>query len=122
MKKTPLAAVKERFESKEKLVAAVHALKGSDLWLERLSERGLLRVSNAKLLKLHDKITDAKSRFGSREALVSSILELMRRSKDVGLRSKLASYPLPRLLDVHASWTKKAKAAKKASAASASAT
>jgi hypothetical protein len=33
MKKTPVSLVKERFESKEKLVAAVQKLATQDLWI-----------------------------------------------------------------------------------------
>ena len=103
MKKTPVSLVKERFESKEKLVAAVQKLATQDLWLDRVSSvKGLGRVSNAKLVRLHDTLTDAKKRFGSRDKLVSSIVELKKRVKDKGFASKLAAYPLPQLLDLHA--------------------
>ena len=51
---TPLAAVKDKFGDKAKLVAAVEALtKGDDLWVSRVNEnKGLAHVSNAKLLRL----------------------------------------------------------------------
>ncbi len=114
MKKTPLANVKERFESKEKLVAAVQALTSSDLWVDRLGAKGLSRVSNAKLLRLHDKLAEAKSQFKSRESLVNTILDLAKHQKDAGLRSALTAYPLPRLLDLHASLAKKSRRAAKA--------
>ena len=103
MKKTPVSLVKERFESKEKLVAAVQKLATQDLWLDRVSSvKGLGRVSNAKLVRLHDTLTDAKKRFGSRDKLVSSIVELKKRVKDKGFASQLSAYPLPQLLDLHA--------------------
>jgi hypothetical protein len=111
MKKSPLAVVKERFESKEKLVSAIQTLSSSDLWIDRLSAKGLSRVSNAKLLSLHDKLKSAQDKFKSREALVGEILGKMKRAQDTGLRAALAAYPLPRLLDLHASLTKKAKKA-----------
>jgi len=114
MKKSPLSAVKERFESKEKLVSAVQSLSSSDLWIDRLGAKGLNRVSNAKLLNLHDKLKVAQEKFKSREALVSEVLSLMKRSQDTGLRAALAAYPLPRLLDLHGSLTRKAKKASKA--------
>lgn len=114
MKKSPLTAVKERFESKEKLVAAVTALTSSDLWVDRVGAKGLEHVSNAKLLKLHSLLSDAKERFGSREKLVGAILDALNRAKDAGLRSKLATYPLPRLLDLYRSATRQAKKAKAA--------
>jgi hypothetical protein len=130
MAKAPLVSVKERFESKTKLVDAVQKLATSDLWIDRVSEKkGLGKVSNAKLLRLHAVLSDAKERFGSREKLVGTILELAKRSKDKGYASRLDRYPLPQLLDLHRSLTKsskrvaakadgapKAKAAKKAAA------
>ena len=116
MKKTPVSQVKERFESKEKLVAAVQKLASTELWLDRVSSaKGLERVSNAKLVRLHDTLTDAKKRFGTRDKLISSIVELNQRVKDKGFASKLANYPLPQLLDLHAA----AERTKKRAAASA---
>ena len=104
MKKTPVSLVKERFESKEKLVAAVQKHATQDLWLDRVSSvKGLGRVSNAKLVRLHDTLTDAKKRFGSRDKLIASIVELNKRVKDKGYSSKLAEFSLPQLLDLHAS-------------------
>lgn len=118
MKKTPVSLVKERFESKEKLVAAVQKLATQDLWLDRVSSvKGLGRVSNAKLVRLHDALTDAKKRFGSRDKLVSSIVELKKRVKDKGFASKLAAYPLPQLLDLHAAAERESKRSAKAAPA-----
>lgn len=123
MKKTPVTLVKERFESKEKLVAAVQKLASKDLWLDRVSTgKGLGRVSNAKLVRLHDTLTDAQKRFGSRDKLVASIVELNKRVKDKGYAAKLSAFPLPQLLDLHASVsksTKRAEAAAKAKPAKA---
>lgn len=120
MAKAPLSNVKERFESKAKLVDAVQKLATGDLWIDRVSEKkGLGRVSNAKLLRLHAVLSDAKQRFGSREKLVGAILELAKRSKDKGYASRLERYPLPQLLDLHRSLAKSSKrAAAKADAAS----
>lgn len=115
MKKTPVSLVKERFESKDKLVAAVQKLATGDLWLDRVSSaKGLERVSNAKLVRLHDTLTDAKKRFGSRDKLVASIVELNKRVKDKGFASKLSAYPLPQLLDLHAAATRASKRAEAA--------
>jgi hypothetical protein len=109
MKKTPFARVKEQFESKEKLVAAVQALATEELWLDRLNDvKGLARVSNAKLLRLHDLLTTAKKEFGSREKLVGAILELEKRVKDEGFKARLANYSLPRLFDQHRAASRRA--------------
>jgi hypothetical protein len=112
MKKSPLSVAKERFESKEKLVSAVQGLATKDLWLDRVNAtKGLGKVSNAKLLRLHDLLTDAKTRFGSRDKLVASILEIEKRTKDAGYKGRLDAYPLPRLLDLHKSVSRRAKRA-----------
>ncbi len=108
MAKSPLSLVAERFESKEKLVSSIEKLATADLWLDRVNaDRGLARVSNAKLLRLHNALEDAKKRFGSRDKLVAAICELEKRGKDEGYKSRLSSYPLPRLLDLHDSTKKR---------------
>lgn len=106
--KTPLAVVKERFGDKQKLVAAVEKLASGDLWLDRVGDKELARVSNAKLLRLHDVLETAKKNFGSRDKLIASILELENRGKDDGFKSRLGAFPLPRLMDAHRSATKRA--------------
>lgn len=109
MSKTPLSQVKEKFESKEKLVAAIEKMATQDLWLDRVNQdRGLARVSNAKLLRLHAALEDAKKRFGSRAKLIAAVLEAEKRTKDEGFKTRLEGYPLPRLLDLHAAATKRA--------------
>jgi hypothetical protein len=104
MKKSPVAVVKERFASKDKLVEAVQKLATTDLWLDRVNAgKGLSKVSNQKLVKLHDALSDAKQRFGSRDKLISAILELKKRTKDAAYGAGLQKFPLPQLLDLHAS-------------------
>lgn len=110
--KSPLSEVKERFGDKAKLVAAVEALAKGDLWLDRVSDqKSLAHVSNQKLLKLHDTLTQAKKEFGTRAKLVGAILEVSKRGQDAGLKQRLERYPLPRLLDAHRSATRRAKGA-----------
>ena len=107
MKKSPLGLVKERFESKAKLVEAVQKLAQGDLWLDRVNGvKRLAKVSNVKLLRLHTLLEDAKKRFGSRQKLIDSILELDKRTKDKGYAASLGAFPLPRLLDLHGALTK----------------
>ena len=126
MKKSPVAVVKDKFSSKDKLVEAVQKLASADLWLDRVNgEKGLAKVSNQKLLNLHTALTDAQKRFGSRDKLISAILELNKRTKDAGYTARIKKFPLPQLLDLHASVeragkrvvTKKAAPAKAAAAA-----
>jgi hypothetical protein len=123
MKKTPLGQATERFASKEKLVEAVQKLATTDLWLDRVNgEKGLSRVSNAKLLRLHDLLTQVKKDFGSRAKLVDAILTLEKRTKDAGYKTRIEQYPLPRLVDLHLSASRRVKRAEaKAKAAPAAA-
>lgn len=108
--KSPLSLVKERFGDKEKLVAAVTALAKGDLWLDRVNaDKGLERISNAKLLKLHDALSHASKAFGTRGKLIDAILELEGRKKDAGLRTRLEGHPLPRLLDQHRAASRRSK-------------
>lgn len=117
MSKSPLASVKERFESKEKLVAAVQKLATKDLWIDRVNgTKGLEKVSNAKLLRLHDVLTRAKEGFGTRDKLIAAIAELAKRTKDKGYATRLEGFPLPRLLDLHGSLARADKRSKKAPA------
>ena len=114
MSKSPLVSVKERFESKQKLVAAVEKLATTELWLARVNEnKGLARVSNAKLLHLHDVLTDAKARFGTRDKLVAAIVELAKRPKDKDYQASLGNSSLPRLLDLHRALERASKRAAK---------
>jgi hypothetical protein len=118
MAKAPITVVKEKFGDKTKLVEAVKAFMSEDLWVNRLnSEKGLEHVSNAKLLRLHQIFTQVKAEFGTRDKLIDAILTLENRSKDQGFRSKLAAYPVPRLLDLHKSAKKRAASRKPAAAA-----
>ncbi len=102
--KSPLTIVKERFgndpkEAKAKLVAAVRAF-GDDLFVDRLNEdKGLERVSNAKLLHLEEVLTAVKEQFGTRAKLVDGILEAEGRAKDADYRAHFDGWPTPRLWD-----------------------
>jgi hypothetical protein len=117
---TPLSTVKDRFESKEKLVEAVEKLMTEDLWVPRLAsdrggKRGIKHVSNAKLLRLHDTLTEVKEKFGTRAKLIEAVLEVENRSKDSGYKTRLEAYPVPRLYDQYKSSARRAeKKAKKA--------
>jgi hypothetical protein len=107
--KTPLSLVKDKFGEKAKLVDAIEKLAGENLWLARTNtDKGLAHVSNAKLLRLHATFSEVKDKFGTREKLVDAVLELEKRSKDVGLRQKLSTWPVPRLFDAYKSAKKRA--------------
>jgi len=107
---TPLSLVKERFESKEKLVAALEKLATKELWLGLVNDvKGLKRASNKKLVRLHTLLEDAKKRFGSRDKLIQSIAELAQRPKDKDWAASLANRPLGQLLDMHGALDRAAK-------------
>ena len=119
--KSPLSLVKDKFGDKEKLVAAVEKFVGDDLWVSRENQdKGLAHVSNAKLLRLHATFSEVKEKFGTRAKLIDSILDLEKRTKDEGYKSRLLKYPGPRLYDMYKSVSKRqnraADAAKKAAA------
>jgi hypothetical protein len=120
---TPFGRVKGQFESKAKLVSAVQALATPALWLDRVSaDKGLAKVSNGKLLRLHAALSRAKEQFGSRDKLIGAVLTLGKRTGDEGYKSRLAGYPLPRLLDLHDSLNKSGARSAKAKSAQPQAT
>ena len=109
MKMSPLSVVKEKYGDKQKLVAAVEKLGTDELWLDRVSEtKGLARVSNAKLLRLHETLSAVKEKFGSRAKLIDAILASEKRAKDKGYRARLEKYPTPRLYDLQQASAKRA--------------
>ena len=117
MKKSPLTEVKDKFGDKAKLVAAVEKFTGEDLWVGRTNQnKGLAHVSNAKLLRLHNVFTAVKEKFGTRDKLIDAILEVEKRSKDTGYKTRLAAFPVPRLWDMYRSAAKRTGAAPKADA------
>jgi hypothetical protein len=115
---SPLAATKDKFGDKAKLVAAVETFaKSDDLWLGRTNEnKGLAHVSNAKLLKLHATFTAVKAEFGTRAKLITAVCELEKR-KDAGYKTRLEAFPVPRLYDMYKSAKKRTDVAAKAKAA-----
>jgi hypothetical protein len=58
-------------------------------------------------LRLHAALSRAKQEYGSREKLVGAVLALVKRSADAGYQARLSAYPLPRLLDLHDSLSKR---------------
>lgn len=117
----PLAIVKEKFGGKQALVDAVAALATDELWLARTSREratdgdknaaaGLKLVSNAKLLRLHGILSAVKEKFGTRDKLIAAILDLEKRTKDEGYKSRLSGFPVPRLFDQYKAASKRAKA------------
>jgi len=96
----PLATVKSKVESKDKLVEQVVDLmaKQSDLSKEDLRKK-LAPVSNKKLLHLYDvatKVGDA----GGRDKLVTATADAFGKSKDKPFVEKLEELSSAQLLDM----------------------
>jgi hypothetical protein len=113
MQKSPFQSVKERFTDKKGLVKAVQELTVKELWTDRVNDdKGLLRVSNRKLLHLYDVVSQVKADFGSRSKLVDEVLSLQKRLKDSDYRTRLEAMSTPKLWDLFQSAKKHVKAAK----------
>ena len=108
MSKSPLAIVKERFGDKQKLVDAVKALATDDLFVDRVSPKGLDRVSNAKLLRLHDLLESVKKDHGSRAGLIDAVAKAEGFEGNAEFKKALERHPTPRLVDRLASAQKRA--------------
>lgn len=112
MGKTPLETIKERFSDKDGLIKAVRGLISDDLWLDRLNtDKGLDSVSNKKLLRLHDVLTQVKSEFGSRGKLIDAIASSAKREKDPDYKKSLERRATPQLFEIFRSAKKRAKQA-----------
>jgi hypothetical protein len=116
---SPLARVKAGFGSKKDLVEKIKSLATEGMWLDRLNENTSFdSISNAKLLRLHTLLSDAKQRFGSRDALIDALVTAEGRARDADYKKHFANWPLPRLLDALQSAERRARkaAAKKGQA------
>jgi hypothetical protein len=110
MKSSPLAQVKERWNDKAGLVAAVKELAQGDLWIDRADEdKGLDCVSNKKLIHLHDVLSSVKKEFGSRDKLIGALMDAEKR-KDEGYKTRLERLSTPRLMDALRAARRRAKA------------
>ena len=108
MQKSPLTLVKERFKTKQGLLDAVKALSDGDLFIDRLNkDKGLLRVSNQKLLHLHEVLTQVKKDFGSRAKLIDGILAGAKRTGDKEYRAGLEKKSTPQLFEIFRSAKKR---------------
>ena len=105
-KKSPLQIVKEKYGSKEQLVAAAAAVL-SPLAGESAEDFGkrLKFVANAKLLHLVQ-VADKVKALGGREALISKVAELRGHAKDKDFVAKLGTATLSMLVDLYTSLSK----------------
>ncbi len=63
-------------------------------------EGHLRTASNTQLLRLQHVVETVKSKYGSREKLIEAIGNAQHKSKDKDFLAKLATFSLPRLLDL----------------------
>jgi hypothetical protein len=113
MQKSPNQIVKERFTDKQGLIKAVQELASKELWIDRVNDdKGLKRVSNRKLLRLHETISRVKSDFGSRSKLIDELVSLEKCSKDRDYKTRLESFSTPKLWELFSAAKKRAKAFK----------
>ncbi len=73
-------------------------------------EGRLRTASNTQLLRLQHVVETVKSKYGSREKLIEAISNARSKSKDKDYLTKLATFSLPRLLDLATSATRTARA------------
>ncbi len=101
MKTTPLQQVKASFGSKQELVGklAERLVPGPGESADDLRAR-LLRVSNAKLLHLHQ-VSERVQALGGKDALVKKIAEIKGQPKDFPYIDALGKKSLSSLLDLH---------------------
>lgn len=102
MAKSPLQQVKDRFGSKEALIKELQGLVDkTDLFVKKFNEaKGLERVSNLKLLRLHRIAEEVQARFGTREKLIGALVELEGRVKDADYRKRFEKLTVGKLLDL----------------------
>ena len=98
---TPLHTVTEKFGSKAQLVDQLVGLvqRQEDESDVELTER-LMRVSNRKLITLHERENALNTSFGTREKLVSAIVEKKLGRTDADFEKKLGQYSTGRLLSM----------------------
>jgi|GEM_PF-1761134 hypothetical protein len=99
----PVLKVKEKFGSKENLVKELKKIfDGTDIFIDKINkEKGLERVSNAKLLRLYEMAQEVKEKFGSRKALIEKYLEIAGVKNKDQLKEKLSGFTIGRLLDIY---------------------
>ena len=114
MPKSPFALVKEQFNNKAALIDAVKALATEDLFADRVNEdKGLPRISNKKLLHLHQVLSAVKKDHGSRAKLIAALAEVEGRAKDADFKTGLEKKSTPTLFSAYTVAKKRKEAAAK---------
>jgi hypothetical protein len=99
----PKALVASKHTSKESLVGSIiGTVARADENRDEVQKR-LLKASNAQLLRLAGVVETVNKKFGSRDKLIDAITKAGNSGKDKDYVAKLATYSLPRLLDLASS-------------------
>ena len=114
---TPLSRRTAAFGSKADLISKIKGLATDDLWVGRLNDnKSWSGISNTKLVRLHEVLTQVKDKFGTRDKLIDALVAAEGRAKDADYKKHFATWPAPRLLDHRAAVAAKAPAKKAAPA------
>jgi len=106
----PKARLAKLHNSKADLAKSLApALVAGDEDAGAVTER-LTTASNAQLLRLQKVVETVKEKYGSRDKLIEAIGSAQNKSKDKDYLAKLATFPLPRLLDLATSAARSARA------------
>lgn len=110
-KLSPMAVVKDKFESKEALAKIVMAqVERPEGLSDAEFERKIKTLSNRKLLKLNAAHEEMMKAFGSKDALVDAIVAFACTGKvDTVYRQSLMKRRVAQLLNLHKSLAKKSK-------------
>lgn len=110
-KQSPLKTVQEVHGGKDKLVAKlVGLLEAQDGESDEEFKTRLGLVPNSKLLHLLD-VGERAKELGGRDALVEKVAGFKGQSKDQDFKTKLETFSLGRLIDMHDSLSRKKKRA-----------
>ena len=97
---SPLSRRNAGFGSKAELITKIKGLATEDLWVGRLNDdKSWSGISNTKLLRLHEVLSQVKDKFGSRDKLIDALVTAQGRGKDADYKKHFANWPAPRLLD-----------------------
>lgn len=97
---TPLAEMKRRFGSKDKLVDSLVKQLDSDDEDDAALKQRLLAASNKKLLRIADVLEEVNSSYGGKEKLITTLSEANGKAKDSDYMEKLGTYSHAQLLDM----------------------
>jgi hypothetical protein len=106
----PKARVAELHSGKEALAKALASSLATETEDEGTVASKLKTASNAQLLRLQRVVKTVTDKWGSRDKLIAAIGEQGKHGKDKDYLAKLATFPLPRLLDMAQSAQRRARA------------